>query len=76
MDLDKIKDFYDDHEEGLKIISCIVMFLVGLASMCFAISCGSTNFAYSILFGLLGLVFGFLGIAPLAEKWCNWVDFK
>lgn len=59
-------------EDARKLLTSIVMFLLGLGTLLFGFTLGHKSVPMCILFCILGIIAGFLGAIPLVARYSNW----
>lgn len=65
-----------ENEKLTKIVSAIIMFIVGIIVLIIGLSLFNTSFAISCTLFIFGLVMGILGGIPLLYFWCKWQDLE
>jgi len=71
--MNKIVEYLKNNEKATKMISSVVLFIIGLGLIFLGIVICNINFGFCAVLTILGIISGVLGAVPLV---CFWVDWQ
>ncbi len=67
-----LKEKILENEELTKIVSAILMFVLGLILVGTGILLSIVNEGFGFFVGTIGVILGFVGAIPLIDYWIRW----